>query len=361
MEQMPIHSVGVFVHPAHCVVASGSGTATRHDLVAPGGNSAFEGSPPFSVVTMLTSGDMLRSAAPPVNAVALFIGCGVILVCGTLTGLLTSGVGVVFWYLLHVGAAAVARRCCENERPPSRVAMLYDRVLGLSGTHFVPKTLAIQAFTVVSQASTKLSKMGAAAWMEDSAWSEGYAFAVLLRPLFWIFFAALVINAVYPAVLLRQRSHALQRSAAATVDVAIDVVYVLTFFFSPFLGVIAVPTLLPTNPVDFFTALWPLAHIFTAAQTIEACAKRRASAPRAARRRNRRYSTSVTDARLGARKAAGFVVASLGSVLLILLTQCRDRYPLGDWHHACRPCVCDGDGALLNCDVPGDIDVWALE
>ena len=123
----------------------------------------------------------------------------------------------------------------------------------------------------------------------------------------------------------------------------------------------AVPTLLPTNPVDFFTALWPLAHIFTAAQTIEACAKRRASAPRAARRRNRRYSTSVTDARLGARKAAGFVVASLGSVLLILLTQCRDRYPLGDWHHACRPCVCDGDGALLNCDVPGDIDVWVLE
>ena len=68
----------------------------------------------------------------------------------------------------------------------------------------------------------------------------------------------------------------------------------------------------------------------------------------------------MADARLSAPAAVGLAVANIGCVLLILFAWCGDRYPLGDWNHACRPCVCDDNGALLHCDVPGVIDVWVL-
>ena len=105
---------------------------------------------------------------------------------------------MVVFLLLHAAAALLSTRVCIRERKRSRVALLYDRILGLSGSHFVPKVFTLQMFTTVTQAWSKLPKLGKLVWMQGS---ESYIFRVVasVTPfLFWLFFFALLVNSVYP-------------------------------------------------------------------------------------------------------------------------------------------------------------------
>ena len=55
-----------------------------------------------------------------------------------------------------------------------------------------------------------------------------------VQPCYWIFVGALLLNAIYPSVLLRStRKHA-QRDAVAACDAALDVVYALVYMLSTF-------------------------------------------------------------------------------------------------------------------------------
>ena len=51
-------------------------------------------------------------------------------------------------------------------------------------------------------------------------------------PLYWSFLLALVINSIYPSILLHSPSKRVQRDAVAAGDVFLDLTYFLTSFIS---------------------------------------------------------------------------------------------------------------------------------
>ena len=160
---------------------------------------------PYSIVSILVARDMLRSESPLVVAVIIAIGCAG-LPCiffafpqgpARVIGLFITISIVVFW-MLHAAAALLSTRVCIRERKRSRVALLYDRILGLSGSHFVPKVFTLQMFTTVTQAWSKLPQLGKLVWMQGSEWFVWRALASVTPFLFWLFFFALLVNSVYP-------------------------------------------------------------------------------------------------------------------------------------------------------------------
>ena len=345
---------------------------------------------PYSTVCFLVSRDLMRSM--PSRAWA----CGVV-VCGCslsfFFAFMTGGdsfamfVGIAVVWLLHVGAASVSLRLGRDRvRPRSRIAMLYDRFLGIDGSLFVVKVLSMQFFTVALQAPAKLPELGAAAWMTGAATRTQLFFQPALVPLFWVFLTALVVNSVFPALLLRSKSRRVQRDAVAAFDAVLDLVYFKTFMFATYFSG-AYATQLPVTSYAYVACFWPLLHIFSVARSLESTAMRRRvreeaaeAAEVAAGRRNsrrpsitkalRRFSqhlsakTGIDDAaesRLPLWAAVTYVVLSLGIVAVVLFTQCgTDRYPFGDWDHPCRPCKCDGNGVLVSCDVPAGLKVNSL-
>ena len=73
------------------------------------------------------------------------------------------------------------------------------------------KSLAMQLIFVILQTAVKLPQLSAAALFDKSVGPGG----------FWIFFSALIVNSLYPCVLLRYKSAKLQRDAVAAFVVVI--------------------------------------------------------------------------------------------------------------------------------------------
>ena len=92
---------------------------------------------------------------------------------------------------------------------------------------------ASQLFTVCLQASTKLPFLGAfvsvhprVGPMHDIGFIEYYdSGGRSSAPQYWIFFSVVVVNAIYPALLLVQRDAFMSRSLVANVDAALDITY----------------------------------------------------------------------------------------------------------------------------------------
>ena len=135
---------------------------------------------PYSIVSVLVARDMLRSESPLIVAIAITIGCAIV-VCIPLSlpaeneyarqgSLLVVGSVCVYW-IVHALAAKASTVLCVRERERSRVALLYDKLLGLTGSHFVQKVVCLQLFTTVTQTWAKLPQMGRLVWMQDAAGS----------------------------------------------------------------------------------------------------------------------------------------------------------------------------------------------
>lgn len=175
-----------------------------------------------------------------------------------------------------------------------------------------------------------------------------------------MFFAALVINALYPAVLLFQRNARLNRRAVAVVDVALDLVYSAVFFFAMLLnGMFAAA--LPTDPLQWLSLLSPAAHIMFTCRAVEVAAAdlraRRQAHDNSSRRLSRKASMRTTmaltgrvEAALPIWKGARFAFVALVAVAVALFARCGERYPLvGTIPGPCGPCVCSDAGVLLDC------------
>ena len=142
-----------------------------------------------------------------------------------------------------------------KSRSHSRVAMLYRKFFGIDGVWFVWKVLAMQTFSILLQAPAKLPVIGATAWMTGASPSRYDLFQPMLVPLFWTFLTALIVNAMYPAILLRRQSRVLQRDAASAFDAMLDLTYVITAFLSAFFsGALSVSC--PTTAYHYFSTFW---------------------------------------------------------------------------------------------------------
>ena len=118
---------------------------------------------------------------------------------------------------------ARARRSVQAARVSRVTSYADDRFFGIEGSHYVYKVVATQMLTIALQAPYKLPIMAGAATMTGAGYPRSTSFDPMFVPLFWIFLAALVVNALYPSVLLRSQDARVQRDAVAWCDAALDI------------------------------------------------------------------------------------------------------------------------------------------
>ena len=229
--------------------------------------------------------------------------------------------------------ALKCHRCCGARKARrSRVALLYDKYLGIDGSHFVYKTAALQMVTTVTQAATKLPILSAAAYGNPVPYYGDYDSS----PIFFIFLSALVINALYPPILLQCESRLLQRIVPAFIDVALDLVYGVVVWVALVMNM-ALSAAHPSGVLEYWTVFFPVMHIWTVCRTLESDGASRA--------------TSYRDRRLSRRAALLSGVAGLGTIAAVLFVECSFGNPFYP-PSTCRPCLCDSEHTLRDCEVP---------
>ena len=150
----------------------------------------------------------------------------------------------------------------------------------------------------------------------------------------------------------------LQRDACAAADAVLDLLYFTTFQLAAyFSGSLAYN--IPVSTYAYMSCFWPLLHIYTVAQALEAAALRRHEEINAlAKRRGPRKPTrrltldalketaqlvlkedaGVANSRLPSWAAILYVLGTLGFIGMVFITKCgRDRYPFGNWNGPCHP------------------------
>jgi len=231
-----------------------------------------------------------------------------------------------------------------------------DQFLGMEGLFFVQKVAMSQILTVLLQGTAKLGVMARLASMTGALSPIFATFDPLLVPSYWIFLAALVVNAIYPSVLLTSKSKHLQREVAAHCDAALDVTYFIVYLMATWVTN-SLSRTFPLTPYEYVATFFPLVHVLGVARALEENAR-----PQPMRRPglSRVRSTSAIETRLPLRVSVGHVVVALGIVAAIFFsTTFQGLYPFDDWHRACRPCDCDGS-VLVSCDVPNELETVLL-
>jgi hypothetical protein len=242
---------------------------------------------------------------------------------------------------------------------PSRATMLYHRYFGINGTLFVWKVAVLQLLTVVLQAAAKLELLSMAVAMEGAVAPGMQAYGIFLKPMFWTFVCALLLNTIYPSVLLHSKRRGLQRDVVAAIDVLLDLIYFLAFCLAMFSGD-GQPKLVPTDPFLYASNLCPLVRVVTTARAIETAALQRLEHRRS---EGERLSHDATQDRAVARQrlprwaAVGFfVLAGLACWAAFLFIGTRDRFPFSNGDE-CRPCTCSDKAMLDSCAIPATLGV----
>ena len=265
--------------------------------------------------------------------------------------------------------------CCENEFQKARAAqatsrfnLLYDRWLatprdnrGETGKLFHARVMVISFLNVGLQALVKLPKLGAMASMTGSAhWLSGY-YQGLLVPCYWMFFSALVVNAVFPALTLTRTNRWVQCQLCAIINVAVESVYIYVYMLAA-VASISVNPFLPVHAVDILASWLPVARLYAACRGIE---YEDAHPTNSHRGRSCWSNLMGVDEHapnyvkpLSLPTAFVHLSSTLGVLVFVLFVATRsDVYPFpkGRPGYRCAPCSCTASGTLRNCDIPASL------
>jgi len=229
----------------------------------------------------------------------------------TITGRSLLSALPAYFFLAWLKAARyyVAKGSSHNRR--SRVGLLYDKYLGIRGSYYVWKVLVVQTTHVVLQAYTKLPMF---ARISTSGYkTEGGT--IMLQGCHAVFLFALVVNVLYPPILLRSSSVRFQREVAAMFDVFLDCAYIWPIIvvqvltFSPtVLQVVA-----PLDPFAYFSSFWPVLHVFTCSRAVEKAVACRVREEQSFSRKSK-GGINVKGTRLPLWTAVCFLIVTVGSV-----------------------------------------------
>ena len=158
----------------------------------------------------------------------------------------------------------------QQRHEKTRVAMLYERYFGYDGTLFVWKFFAFQIFEVALQSYGKIPLF--LIWSSPfdclratctksfgKAISEGRS-ASFLHAFVIFFYSALLVNVLDPTFLLRARHVFYQRNFSFIADTMLDVIYALVPFVFLALGVRSQPMIIPHDPIEYTSNLFPMLH-----------------------------------------------------------------------------------------------------
>ena len=273
---------------------------------------------------------------------------------GTLGALGYAALYFINWLFivpcLAAAAAISLRRGRKKLRRASRVALLYERYLGLRGLYYRWKILGLQYLTVLLQAVTKLPDVGALVWTQSH-----FQHSALVdfggapsAPAYWFFFVMLTINSLYPGALYYYAARSSSRDAdtvAALCDVTLDLSYSFGWIFvtKQFMR------LCRWTPVAFLDSLGlftPVVHLVFTCRAVEAAAAADEKSPATARRPSKKACATHS-------------FLSVATLAVIMVVSCRDRYPFKA-QNRCSPCECEGS-VLTSCKLANVARTWTLD
>ena len=275
-------------------------------------------------------------------------------------------------YAILVGELAYDIVRCPHVLRKKPTQLVYERFFGLSGSYYTWKVAALQLLTVVLQAAGKLELLSGmvsvAIFLKSDAVPQ-------LQAGFWAFVCLLLVNAVYPGILILS-PHSSTRFAAASVDAVLDLGYTLTFLA---VVLIALPALsseeaisgnfggvgddrnlqisnrltpsfaFPSHPLSYAAVYMSLAHVLAVCRALER-----------AERDGEMQGEQPMMQRKFLKGAWRWVLALFSTTLPLLVLACTwlgVSYPLlqpSDFR--CFPCTCDPASdetlRLVDCKLP---------
>ena len=268
----------------------------------------------------------------------------------------------VIWLLwVDSGCCYSCCGCCrcwgKPRRKQSRTALLYNKYFGLKGELFGWKVLATQSATVLLQAFTKLPLLSAMTGQHGA----------VDKKIFWFFLATLVVNCLYPCLLLRDPfalsgQDQIWAKRAAMCDAACDIIYLIASIFLAFRFRVQGYLFGQMGVIPYLSNSSPLFHIWSLARAIEHDWRTDAiSSPSANSNTAEEPESEPSGAALGVdlhgrqllpyRTLAGYSVCTLSFVAAALFGTCRSGYPFNEYNN-CFPCKCktvDGSRSMWTC------------
>ncbi|CAE7510574.1 Igfals [Symbiodinium sp. CCMP2592] len=119
------------------------------------------------------------------------------------------------------------RRRVSRRLKPSQI--IFERHFGVHGNCYVVKVALIQIMTVLLQAFGKVPLLGGTVTF---AMYQNVPAASVLKRCFWIFYALLTLNSLYPSILFVRPDSRWCRYGAAVMDIGMDLGYMLTYLLT---------------------------------------------------------------------------------------------------------------------------------
>ena len=130
-----------------------------------------------------------------------------------------------FPYVMLVALLAYDAFRCSSTWRKKPTQVVYERFFGIQGTYYTWKVAVLQLMTVALQAAGKLKLLSAMVSVAIFLRTEA---ALQLKMGFWFFASLLLLNALYPGMLMLL-PHSSMRFAAASIDAVLDLGYTLTY------------------------------------------------------------------------------------------------------------------------------------
>ena len=102
--------------------------------------------------------------------------------------------------------------------------------------------------------------------------THGISKSAFLHVFVILFLSALLLNILYPTVLLKSSDVRYQRDLSFIADTALDIVYAVVPFVFLALGVRSQPMIIPHDPLEYTSNLVPMIHAHFVISTLEAAA-----------------------------------------------------------------------------------------
>ncbi|CAE7446694.1 GPR125, partial [Symbiodinium necroappetens] len=137
--------------------------------------------------------------------------------------LVFSGLSAIMKTSFVTGSHDLAR-CRRQRLKPSQI--IFERHFGVHGNCYVIKVALMQVLTVLLQAFGKVQLLGGTVAF---GMYQDVPAAQVLKKLFWIFWALLALNSIYPSFLFARPDLRCCRYGAAVMDVVLDLGYSITY------------------------------------------------------------------------------------------------------------------------------------
>ena len=271
-----------------------------------------------------------------------------------------------FPYLMLVALLGYDAFRCRHTWRKKPTQVVYERFFGIHGHYYTWKVAVLQLMTVALQAAGKLKLLSAIVSVAISLEAEA---AVHLKMGFWFFAGLLLVNALYPGLLMLL-PHSSMRFAAASIDAFLDLGYTVTYLATVLTALPALSSenavegnfgedsdlkisnqlrpsfAFPSDLLQYAAVYISLAHVLAVCRALE----------RAERDRGKRKPMPRGASMDGGKMMLAAVLSALPLLVLTCIWQGVSYPQVQPGDLRCFPCRCDATSTstlrLVGCELP---------